>query len=88
MEAKFSVKNKKIGRDLIVYSEVNGTIPKEQYNSLKGKWAIMHAVNKRLLYDIVSNPIHNMLLTYRVEEVHICDAYKERKHPYNLTDGS
>ena len=53
MEAEFNANNKKIGRDVMRCAELNEEIPKEQYGSRKGKRAILHAVNKRLLYDII-----------------------------------
>ena len=53
MEAEFNANNENIGRDVMICAEKNNAIPKEQYGSRKGKRAILHAVNKRLLYDII-----------------------------------
>ena len=52
MEADFNHNNKKIGRDILRCAELNNMIPDEQYGSRKRKQAILHAVHKKLLYDI------------------------------------
>ena len=52
-EADFNHNNKKLGRDMLYCAEANKAIPKEQYGSRKNKRAILHAVNKRLLYNII-----------------------------------
>ena len=54
MEADFNHNNKKLGRDILHCAETNQLLPQEQYGSRKNKIAILHAVNKRLLYDIIS----------------------------------
>ena len=52
-EADFNFNNKKLGKESIFHAEANNLIAKEQYGSRKGKRAIDHALNKRLLYDII-----------------------------------
>lgn len=52
-EADNNFNNKILGRNIINTMEANDLIPKEQYGSRKGKKAILHAVNKKLLYDNV-----------------------------------
>ena len=53
MEADFNHNNKKLGRDALASGERHNLLPREQYGSRKRRKAIHHAVNKRLLYDIV-----------------------------------
>ena len=52
-EADFNFNNKKLGREGIQHAEKNNLIAKEQYGSRKGMKSIDHALNKRLLYDII-----------------------------------
>ena len=52
-EADFNFNNKKLGRESLMHAEQNNLIAKEQYGSRRGKRAIEHALNKRLLYDII-----------------------------------
>ena len=52
-EADFNFNNKKLGRESIMHAEEHDLLAKEQYGSRKGKRAIDHALNKRLLYDII-----------------------------------
>ena len=52
LQAESNFNNKKVGRDTMQTAEANKLIPREQYGSRKQKQAILHAVNKRLLYDI------------------------------------
>lgn len=53
MEADFNFNNKLLGRDVMTCAEANNNIPQEQYGSQKHKTSILHAVNKRLLYNII-----------------------------------
>ena len=53
MECDFNGNNRKLGRDVMRCAEANNHLPKEQYGSRKNKRAILHAVNKRLLYDVI-----------------------------------
>ena len=52
-EADFNFNNKILGRLTLQKAETAKAIPKEQYGSRKGHSAIDHAINKRLLYDIL-----------------------------------
>ena len=52
-EADFNFNNKVLGRMTLQMAEEAKAIPKEQYGSRKGHSAIDHAINKRLLYDIL-----------------------------------
>ena len=53
LEADFNFNNKKLGRDILRCAEHNNLLPREQYGSRKCKRAILHVVNKRLLYDSI-----------------------------------
>ena len=53
MECDFNGNNKKLGKDVMTCAEANSLLPPEQYGSRKRKKAVMHAVNKRLFYDVV-----------------------------------
>lgn len=53
LEADFNFNNKVLAKQIMHCAERNHNLPQEQYGSRKGKKAILHAVNKRLLYDII-----------------------------------
>ena len=52
-EADFNFNNKILGRTTLQHAERNNLIAKEQYGSRKNKRAIDHAINKRLMFDII-----------------------------------
>ena len=52
-EADFNFNNKLLGRMTLQMAEEAKAIPKEQYGSRKGHSSIDHAINKRLMYDIL-----------------------------------
>jgi hypothetical protein len=52
-EVDFNFNNKILGKMTLHHAEMTGALAKEQYGSRKGKWAIDHAIHKRLTYDIL-----------------------------------
>ena len=52
-EADFNMNNKYLGRDMMKCAEKGKMLAKEQYGSRKRKTAILHALNKRLTFDIL-----------------------------------
>jgi hypothetical protein len=52
-EADFNFNNKVLGKETLRHAEANNLIAKEQYGSRKGKSSIVHAINKRLTFDIM-----------------------------------
>ena len=53
MDCRFNHNNKLIGKKMMEYGENNKLLAKEQYGSRKCKSAIEHALNKRLVLDII-----------------------------------
>lgn len=53
LEADFNFNNKLLGKTTMQHAEKHNLIAKEQYGSRKGKSAILHAVHKRLTYDVI-----------------------------------
>ena len=53
IEADFNLNNKYIGRDMLCKAEKALLLANEQYGSRKRKTAILHALNKRLTFDIL-----------------------------------
>ena len=51
LDCRFNHNNKYIGKKLMEFGERNNLLAKEQYGSRKGKSAIQHALNKRLVLD-------------------------------------
>ena len=52
-EADFNIKNKVLGRSTMYHAEKYKLLPEEQYGSRPNKYAIDHALHKRLTYDIL-----------------------------------
>ena len=53
MDCRFNHNNKLIGKKMMEYGGKKGILAKEQYGSRKHKSAIEHALNKRLVLDII-----------------------------------
>lgn len=51
LDCRFNHNNKYIGKKLMEFGERNNLLAKEQYGSRKGKSAIQHDLNKRLVLD-------------------------------------
>ena len=52
-ETDFNLNNEYIGRDMMSKAEKVLILAKEQYGSRKRRTAILHALNKRLTFDIL-----------------------------------
>ena len=53
MDCRFNHNNKLVGKKMMEFGERHGILAKEQYGSRKNKSAIEHALNKRLVLDII-----------------------------------
>lgn len=53
MDARFNHNNKLIGKKILEFGERHKKLADEQYGSRKGKSAIQHALNKRLVLDYI-----------------------------------
>jgi hypothetical protein len=53
MHAKFSMNNKKLGRDMMSFAELCRTLAAEEFGSPKKHQAILATLNKRLTNDIL-----------------------------------
>ena len=51
LDCRFNHNNKSIGKKLMEFGERHNLLAKEQYGSRKGKSAVQHALNKRLVLD-------------------------------------
>ena len=51
--ADFNMNNKHLGREMMYSAEAADILAEEQYGSRKDKAAILHALNKRLTFDIL-----------------------------------
>ena len=58
-EADFNMNNKYLGRDMMQQAEKRKILANEQYGSRKKKAAILHALNKRLTFDILRQQKQN-----------------------------
>jgi hypothetical protein len=53
MEAEFNVNIKKLGRDVMTFSEKHVTLAPEQFGSRKNHQCVLAALNKRLTMDLL-----------------------------------
>ena len=52
-DSNFNFNNKLLGKTTLAHAEENNLLAREQYGSRKGKSAIEHVVNKRIMYDLL-----------------------------------